>query len=298
MTSLSTPLVPRSRSRRPVRVRRSGGWFRRLVASPIVWLVVAANAGVVVWILFSSVKDTRSILESPWSLPSSLHLDNYARAWTSGDFAAATFNSVVLVVGTAAATVLLAAPAAYALTRLGGRGSSGLTAFFAVGLGVPSFAVFLPLYVVMSHLGLVNNLAGLWLLYTATSMPFAVFFLTAFFRSLPQEVEEAAALDGASPLYVFWRIVFPLARSGIITLLILNVIQHWGETFFALVFIQDRALQTLPLALYNFLQTMQYSGADWAGMFAGIALVVVPMIVAYAFLARQIIDGMTLGAGK
>lgn len=284
--------------RRRGSARGSGGWLQRFVGSPIVWIIVAFNVGVIAWILLSSVKDTHSILETPWSLPDQLHLDNYERAWTSGDFAHATFNSVVLVVTTAAATVAFAAPAAYALTRLGNRGSSGITALFAIGLGVPSFAIFLPLYSVMSHLGLVNNLVGLWLLYTATSMPFAVFFLTAFFRTLPVEIEEAAALDGASPFYVFWRVVFPLARSGILTLLILNVIQHWGETFFALVFIQDRSLQTLPLALYNFLQTMQYSGADWAGMFAGIAIVVVPMIVAYVFLARQIVDGMTLGAGK
>ncbi|MBT2505672.1 carbohydrate ABC transporter permease [Streptomyces sp. ISL-98] len=183
-----------------------------------------------------------------------------------------------------------------ALSRLGARSAGAGTSLFAIGLGIPAHAAFLPLYQVMAPLSLVNNLRGLWLLCTATSMPFAVFFLTGFFRPLPAELEEAAALDGASPSYTFWRIMLPLARSGLITLLLLNVINHWGETFFALVFIQEQELQTLPLL--GFMQQMQYNGADWGGLFAGIAVVVLPLVALYVWLGRRIIEGMTLGSGK
>jgi multiple sugar transport system permease protein/N-acetylglucosamine transport system permease protein len=256
------------------------------------------NIGVLGWILLNSFKSTRDLLNAPWSLPKTLHWENFKRAWSSGNFGPATVNSLILVTTTAAATILLAAPAAYALSRLGARGAGPTTTLFAIGLGIPTQAIFLPLYSMMSHLHLVNSLFGLWLLYTATSMPFAVFFLTGFFRSLPSELEEAAALDGASPLYTFWRIMMPLGGNGIITLLLLNVIAHWSETFLALVFIQDQQLQTLPLAMLSFLQQMQYNGADWGGMFAGIAIVVLPLIVVYIWLGRRIIEGMTLGSGK
>ncbi|MBA4863330.1 carbohydrate ABC transporter permease [Streptomyces sp. PSKA54] len=274
------------------------GRAQRLLGSPPVWLFVAFNVLVLLWILASAVKPTREIIASPWSLPDSLQWGNFARAWDAGNFGTSTLNSLVLVGATALATVLVAAPAAYALSRLGARSAGAGTSLFAIGLGIPSHAVFLPLYQAMAPLGLVNSLWGLWLLYTATSMPFAVFFLTGFFRSLPAELEEAAALDGATPFRTFWQIMLPLARSGLITLLLLNVIQHWGETFFALVFIQDQKLQTLPLALLGFLQQMQYSGADWGGMFAGIAIVVLPLVVLYVWLGRRIIEGMTLGSGK
>ncbi|MER5897053.1 carbohydrate ABC transporter permease [Streptomyces sp. NPDC001876] len=274
------------------------GRAQRLLGAPLVWAFVAFNLLVLVWILASSMKETRDIIASPWSVPDAFHWDNFERAWNAGNFGPAALNSFALVGGTALATALLAAPASYALSRLGARSAGAATSLFAIGLGIPAHAVFLPLYQVMAPLGLVNNLWGLWLLYTATSMPFAVFFLTGFFRSLPAELEEAAALDGASPSYTFWRIMLPLARSGLITLLLLNVINHWGETFFALVFIQDQQLQTLPLALLGFMQQMQYNGADWGGLFAGIAVVVLPLVGLYIWLGRRIIEGMTLGSGK
>ncbi|GAA1354074.1 carbohydrate ABC transporter permease [Streptomyces beijiangensis] len=279
------------------RTQRTGP-FQRFLGAPLVWLFVAFNVAVLAWLLLSSTKTTRDLIATPWSLPHAIQWDNFARAWSAGNFGPAALNSAVLVAGTAAATIAVAAPAGYALSRLGARSAEGMTSLFAIGLGIPAQAIFLPLYAVMNSLGLVDSLWGLGLLYTATSMPFAVFFLTGFFRSLPAELEEAAALDGATPWYTFWRIMLPLARSGLVTLLLLNVIGHWGETFFALVFIQSQSLQTLPLAMLGFLQQMQYSGADWGGMFAGIAIVVLPIVVLYIWLGRRIIEGMTLGSGK
>ena len=129
-------------------------------------------------------------------------------------------------------------------------------------------------------------------------MPFAVFFLTGFFGALPREIEEAASLDGASPFRTFWTVMLPLARSGIVTLVILNVIAHWSETTFALVFMQTTINETLPLALLKFLQRLQYTGADWGQLFAGVVIVLLPILIIYVWLGRRIIEGLTLGAGK
>lgn len=294
-TEQLTPLLPRRRSRgTPGFASRA----QRLVSTPIIAVVVAVNVALLLWLLLSSLRGSREITEQPWGLPTTIHWENFAQVWSTGNFGVASLNSLVLTLGTAAITLALAAPAAYALSRLGNRAANPLTSLFAISVGIPAQAVFLPMFVMLSPLGLVNNLFGLLLIYVATSMPFAVFFLTGFFRTLPIEIEEAAALDGATPSYTFWRIMLPLARPGLVTLLILNVIGHWGETFFALVFLQSTQLQTLPLALLGYLQQMQFTGANWGAMFAGIAVVVVPVLALYLWLGRRVIEGMTLGAGK
>lgn len=265
---------------------------------PLVWLFVAFNVLAGLWMLLSSVKSANEIFTSPWRLPGILHWDNYARAWSAGQFGQATANTVVVVFGTALGTLALAAPAAYALSRITTRWNGGFTLFFALGLGVPAQVVMLPLYVVMNQLHLVDSLFGLIVVYVATSLPFTTFFLTGFFGTLPVELEEAAALDGASPLRTCWQIMLPLARGGLVTALILNVIQHWGETVFALIFVQSTDHQTLSLALLGFLQQMQYNGADWGGLFAGVAIVILPVLACYIWLGRRIIEGMTVGSVK
>jgi N-acetylglucosamine transport system permease protein len=283
--------APRRRRRHQIGpLTRSGG--------ALAWALALFNIGVAVWMVLASLKSTHEIFARPWGLPARWLWSNYVSAWGASNFGPALVNTVVLVAGTAVATVVLAAPAAYALARITNRMTGGLTVLFAVGLGIPAQAIILPLFTLMNQLGLVDSLGGLWVLYTATSVPFTVFFLTGFFGSLPGALEEAAALDGASPLRTFWQIMLPLARSGIITVTILNVIQHWGETLFALIFLQTEQHQTLSLALLGFLQRMQYNGADWGVLFAGVCTVVLPVLVCYVWLGRRIIEGMTLGSVK
>ncbi|MFB4268392.1 carbohydrate ABC transporter permease [Nonomuraea sp. GTA35] len=264
----------------------------------LVWLVVAFDLLVLLWLVLSSFKTAREIFAGPFGLPADWRLDNWARAWEVSEFGPAILRTVAVVAATALGTVLIAAPAAYALSRFTTRTSGPLTSLFAMGLGVPVQAIMLPLFVAMSQLGLVNSLGGLIIVYVATSIPFAVFFLTAFFRSLPGDLEEAAAIDGAGPLRTFWQIMLPLARSGLVTLVILNVIGHWSEGLLSLIFLQDPTQQTLPLALLNFMTRVQYSGADWGGLFAAIAIVILPLLLVYIWLGRRIIEGMTLGSGK
>ncbi|MGW0854806.1 carbohydrate ABC transporter permease [Streptomyces sp. NPDC002690] len=270
----------------------------QVLGVPLVWIVAGFNILTGLWLLLSSLKSGDEIFNSPWHLPGALHWDNYSRAWSEGNFGVAAVNTLVVVGGTAVITLVLAAPAAYVLSRVTTRFNGGFVLFFALGLGIPAQVVMLPLFVVMNKLLLVDSLFGLIVVYVATSLPFAVFFLTGFFSTLPVELEEAAALDGASAFRTFWQVMLPLARGGLVTVLILNVIQHWGETVFALVFIQNTDHQTLSLALLGFLQQMQYNGADWGGLFAGVAVVVLPVLACYVWLGRRIIEGMTVGSVK
>ncbi|HEX5993744.1 MAG TPA: carbohydrate ABC transporter permease [Jiangellales bacterium] len=258
---------------------------------------VAFNVVIFLWLLMSSFKDSRAIFGSPWTLPTTWHIENYVSAWLSSEIATDARNSVLVVTVSAAAIVALSAPAAYALSRFGVRGSGWLTTYMALGMGIPVQAAIIPIFVGLAKVGLLDSLTGLILLYVATSLPFTVFFLTAFFRTLPPELEEAAALDGASPLRTFLRVMLPLARPGIVTVLLLNVIALWNETFLALVLIGDTANYTLSLGLLGMYGTMQYT-SNWGGLFAGVCIVVLPMLVLYVVLSRRIIEGMTVGASR
>lgn len=270
----------------------------RAVGLVLLWLFVAANVAGLVWVILQAFRDTRSILTSPFGLPDSLAWENFVTAWEVSDFAAATINSVVVTLVSSVLTVALAAPAAYFLSRHQSGPSRALTMYFILGLGVPAQVILIPLFVMLNSVFLTDSLLGLNLVYVGVSMPFTVFLLTGFFRSLPTELEEAAALDGASPAMTFVRIMLPVARGGILTAFVLQLISHWNETLLALTLIQSTDNYTLPLALISFVQQQTYSGADWGGLFAGLCIVIIPMLVIYIWLGRKLSEGLTLGMGK
>lgn len=298
MTTVDRPSAPeRSSVSRKRRVRQAVGPGVR-VGRLTLWIVVVFNVLIFTWLLMSSFKDTREIFLNPWSLPSRLEFGNYSTAWVASKFAAAAINTVVVVAAASVLIVVIGAPAAYALSRVTSRWVGPLTAAFAIGMGIPFQVVLIPLFVVMSRLGLVDSLVGLTVLYVALSLPFTVILLTGFFGTLPLELEESASLDGASSVRTFITIMLPLARTGLLTAFLLNAIGLWNETFIALVFLQSSDRQTLSLALLGFMQRQQYNGADWGGLFAGVVILVTPMVVLYLWLGRRIIEGLTLGVGK
>lgn len=263
----------------------------------LIWLSVAAGLLLLLWMVLTSLRDSRSVFDNPWALPDPWKLSNYATAFDSG-FGRAAVNSVLVSGSAALVSVVLAAPAAYALSRRLNSLAGPLTMLFVLGLGVPGQVLLIPVFFMLSKVNLVDTLPGLFLVYVGIAMPFTVFLLTGFLRSLPGELEEAAALDGASPARTFWQIVLPMARSGLITAFVLQVINNWNETLFALSLMQSNDNFTLPLVLARFIGEQQYRGADWGGMFAGLCLIVAPMLTLYAWLSRRIITGMTLGIGK
>lgn len=294
----AVPVVAAATGRRPRRrrIRQLGPGQR--VAAALVWIVVALNILVLLWLAMSSLKSTRAIFDNPWALPDQLELGNYSRAWGESRFGAAALNTLLVVVTSSLLIVGLAAPAAYALARGASRASGTVTVILAVGMGIPFQVILIPLFVFLQRFGLTNSFGGLILVYVGTSLPFTVILLSGFFRGLSSEMEEAAALDGAGVVRTFWSVMLPLVRSGMITALMLNMIGLWNETFIALVLLQNADKQTLSLALLGFMQRQQYNGADWGGLFAGVCILILPTLVVYMWLSRRIIEGLTLGSGK
>ncbi|QAY62088.1 ABC transporter permease subunit [Xylanimonas allomyrinae] len=288
--------APRARRVSPT-AQLDGGPLHGVVAV-LVWLTVLFSVGALAFVVLSAFKSSAAIVANPWSLPDGLHLENWRTAWVDGNLGHGFRNSALLVATVAVATVVVAAPAAYVLSRRSGWAINATVVYFVLGLGIPMQVIVLPLYALMLRLGLISSLSGLFVMYVVVNLPFTVFLLTGFFGSLPSELEDAAALDGLSPNRTFWSIMLPLARGGLTTAMLLTGINVWNETFLALMFIQTNDKYTLPLSILNYYQQQQYSGSDYGALFAAASISILPMIVLYAWCGRRLTIGITSGALK
>lgn len=301
MTATKIQDAPTRRSRTPADAGRRRSRFRirpfGWVARVVTWLWVLFNVAIFLWMIFASLKDSGQVFNSPWAPPSHPRWSNYSSVWQDSQLGLAFLNSVVLVVGSTLAVLVLACPAAYALSRIVFPGARASTLYFVLGMGIPAQSIIVPAYIGMAHLFLIDSLFGLALLYVAASLPFAIFLLTGFFRTLPRELEEAASIDGCGTVRTFASIMLPLAQPGIITAAVLTAAGLWSETFLSLVFISTNSKSPLSLAVLNLYATMVTTN-NWGGLFAGVCIVVLPVLAMYAWLGRRIISGLTVGAGK
>jgi ABC-type glycerol-3-phosphate transport system permease component len=226
-----------------------------------------------------------------------LHWENYATAWVSARMSKYFLNSVSVSVVGVGLTALIASMAAYILARFRFRGSGVLLGIFISGLAIPLELILVPVYLIFHALKLSNSLVALTALYAAVSLPFSIFVLTGFFRTLPRELEEAAVLDGASEYGVFWRVMMPLVRPGLITVSVFNFLFCWNEYMLALFLLSKAENMTVPVGLYNLKSVQGYRG-DWVSMFAGLMIVLLPTAVIFLIAQRRIVGGLTLGALK
>ncbi len=268
------------------------------VGTAIVWTIVAADLALLAWVAVTSLRPSRDILHHPFGLPTTPKLSNYSTAIHDGGFGQAALNSVINATVSSALAIALAAPCAYALARRRTRTSSALTMAFAMGLGVPGQVLIVPMFIGLAKANLVDTHTGLIIVYTGLAMPFTVYLLTGFFAGVPAVLEEAAVIDGAKPLRTFLQVIVPVARGGLITAFLLQFIGAWNETLFALVLTHSQNKITLPVALNDFLATQQMNGLDYGTMFAGICIILVPMLALFTWLGTRIIQGMTVGIGK
>lgn len=297
--------MARNRTRAAAPLLSAFEQFVSFVIKASLWLWVLLNVAMVVWIFFNSVKTPRDIFANP-GLPAGWHWNNFWTALSTSGLGVAALNTVVIVAVSVTAIMGLSLPSAYALGRLGGKSAGPIATLFASGMSVPIQALTVPIVLISAGLSrfMVDWVLGAWdpritvvLFYVVLSLPFTIFVLVGYFRSLPSELEEAAALDGASPFRTFRTVMLPLARSGITTMVVLNVLSLWNETVIVLLVIPNQGMQTLNVALLNFYTAMQYT-SDWGGLFAGVVIVIMPMILLYFFVGRRVISGMTDGLGK
>lgn len=249
------------------------------------------------WLVTTSLKDSWSIFKSPWSLPQVFNWQNYSNAWVKGKLGWKFWNSAVVDLASLVLILFVASMAAYVLARFRFPGSRALYYLFLGGMALPVFLGIIPLFGLMNALHLLDNRVGLVIVYVSYSLSFTIFVLFGFFRTLPGELGEAATIDGCSPFGVFWRVMLPLAKPGLVTAGIFVFIGLWNEFPLALVLISSEDIQTLPLGIANLTMTQKYQ-ADWGALFASLTIAVVPTVVLYSIFQKQIQAGLTAGAIK
>ncbi|MET8996008.1 carbohydrate ABC transporter permease [Amycolatopsis sp. NPDC004169] len=267
-----------------------------LVLAPVAWAVLA------------SFKTTGEIFADAWAPPATPRLDTWARAFGAAHIGQYFLNSVIVVGAGTAGTMVLGSMAAYVFARYPFPGSRVLYLAFVAGMAFPVFLALTPLFFVVRDLGTLPVLGpfigpdtrgGLILVYIAYSLPFAVFFLTAFFRTLPAAVAEAAVIDGCSHTRLFFRIMLPMARPGLVSVTVFNVVGQWNQYLLPLVLLSGSARDkwVLTQGIADLATEANYT-ADWPALFAALSMSILPVIAVYAVFQRQIHTGLTAGVAK
>jgi multiple sugar transport system permease protein len=248
------------------------------------------------WIFSASVKIPQEIIARvPTFFPQSFTLQHYHKLLRSSAYPTYLWNSILVALGTMAITVVLATLAAYGLYRVKFPGRQTIFRIILVTYAFPGVVLLIPLYSIMSALGLIDRRMALIIVNVTFAAPFAVWMLQAFFRTIPLELEEAATLDGATRLQVLLKIMLPLSAPGIASIAIFAFIMSWTEYMFASVLIVSEASRTLPVGLAGIIGQYQI---DWGLLLAGATLTTLPVIVLFSFVGRHFVEGLTTGAVK
>lgn len=248
------------------------------------------------WIFSASIKSPQEIIaKTPTFIPKSFTLQHYQKLLASSAFPTYLWNSVIIALGVMVITILLAAPAAYGLYRLRLPGRNLIFQVILVTYAFPGTLLLIPLYGMMSGLGLIDTRLGLVIINVTFAAPFAVWMLQAFFRTVPPEIEEAAALDGANAPQIIIRILLPLVAPGLASIAIFAFIMTWTEFMFASVLILSDTYRTIPVGLAGIIGQYQI---DWGLLLAGGTFSTFPVLILFAFVGRHFVEGLTAGAGK
>ena len=250
----------------------------------------------VILMVINSVRTSGDIGARPIGLPHPLALGNYGDIATRMGYVRSLLNTLIIAAGSIVLVIAAGAPAAWVLARRVRRWTRAAYRLFVAGLTVPVFVVTTPLYLLMQQLGILDTYFAAILIYASFNLPFAVFFYVSFLRSSPQELEEAAALDGCGPLATFWHVVFQLLRPATATIVIFVSLAIWNDVVVPLLFLTDDNLKTVTLSVYSFVGSQ--GTVSSAELFPAVVLASAPLIVIFLVLQRHIIAWITAGMGK
>jgi raffinose/stachyose/melibiose transport system permease protein len=286
------PRPPRTRPARTLR-RRIGALRPGTYVVMIILVVLTIYP--MVWMLLGSVKTLGEFYTDIWGLPHIWHWDNFSQAWNEVQLGQKFVNSLIATIGTLILTLPLCAMAGYAFAKVDFPLRRYIYYFVLAGIMIPFGVTAVPVLTTEVSLGLFDTRIGLVLVYAAQNLPFGIFLMYSFFQSVPSELEEAALIDGCNRFKAFVRIVLPLAKPGLATLLIFTGTSVWNEYLMASVLIHQPNLETLPLGLVNF--TTAHS-TNYPELFAALSIVTAPVVLLYLVAQRQFISGLTAGALK
>jgi raffinose/stachyose/melibiose transport system permease protein len=282
-----------SHRRRPsvARTRRLVGFARHL-------LLIGASVTVLVpiaYMILASFKTVPDFFINPYGLPSDWAVDNYVRAWNDAHVSITLPNTIFVTLVSVVGSTFLASLIAYGLSRRERPLTMALYTLFVSGLLVPVQMIILPLFILLKQVGLFGTLLALILPYIALGLPLGVLVLTPIAAALPRDLVSAAQVDGATEWQIYWRVVLPLLKPGLVSVAILNGVWMWNEFFIPLIVAFKPEAQTMPVGIVSFIGV--YS-TEWGLVFASVVISTVPIVIAYLLMTRQFQAGLTAGALK
>lgn len=263
----------------------------------------------VAWVFMASIKQNSEFYGNPWALPQGFYWQNFVDAWNSASMGSYMINSVFVTALALILLLIVALPAAYCLARFKFKGGKFLNTAFMAGLFINVNYIVVPIFLmlrdgdiwlkkVFGNGFLLNNLFVLSIVYAATALPFTIYLLSGYFKTLPHDYEEAAYIDGATYNKAMWKIIFPMAKPSIITVILFNFLSFWNEYIISMTLMSSATGQkTLPVGLLNLMQAQQ-SAAQYGMMYAGLVLVMLPTLILYICVQKQLTEGMTVGGLK
>ncbi|HIY63598.1 MAG TPA: carbohydrate ABC transporter permease [Candidatus Mediterraneibacter stercoripullorum] len=275
-------------------------WKREAALLPgyllvLVWIIFTAIF--LIWILGASLSTSKEIFTgSVFKFESGFHFENYINAWNSSNVSVFFMNSLLYSIVTCAVVILIAAPAAYVLSRYTFLGNKPIKTSLILAMSIPEVMIIMPIYSLTTQFQIRGRIL-LIILYIFIRVPFTTTYLLNFFASLSRSYEEAAAIDGCSPAKTFWQIMLPLVQPAIVTVTIFNFLSVWNEFFMALIFATSSDMTPVGVGLLQIVNSMKYT-YDYGGLFAAVIIVFLPTFLLYIFLSEKIISGVTGGGVK
>lgn len=286
----------------------SEGIYKLFIYVALITLAVTIIVPVA-WVFMASIKQNSEFYGNPWALPMGVHLQNFADAWNKARMGEYMLNSVLVTALALILLLVIALPAAYALSRFQFRGRKILNVAFMAGLFINVNYIVVPIFLMLVDgdtwlrqifgMGLLlNNVVVLAVVYASTALPFTIYLLSGYFATLPHDFEEAAYIDGAGYGVTMVKVIFPMAQPSIITVILFNFLSFWNEYIIAMTLLSDpKGAKTLPVGLMQLTQAQQ-AATEYGQLYAGLVLVMLPTLILYICVQKKLTQGMTLGGLK
>lgn len=262
----------------------------------------------VFWVFMASIKENAEFYANPWALPKGFYFQNFVNAFQAAKMGDFILNSVIVTALALVILLVVALPASYVLARFTFVGKKFFNTLFMAGLFINVNYIVVPIFlmlrgwddVVWEIFGggfFLNNIVVLAIVYAATALPFTIYLLAGFFRTLPKAYEEAAAIDGCGHFKTMVKVMFPMAKPSIITVILFNFLAFWNEFIVAQTLMTQESARTLPVGLMNLMQAAR-GKAEYGRLYAGLVIIMLPTLLLYIAVQKKLTQGMTLGGLK
>lgn len=282
-----------------VRNNRINLYKSKTFKNAIMWIVLGFflfyTIAPLVWLVISSLKTNGELMGAPLALPKTLQFQNYKNAFEVSGLGRLFLNSIIVSITATILNVIVSSMASYAIARYDFKGKELIFTLISAGIMVPVSALMVPVFILIKNLGLYDTKLALILTYSAMGLPLSIFIIRGFMNTIPRELEEAGVIDGCNFYQIFYKIILPLSRAGIVTAITFQFLYCWNEFIYAMLLTSSQTNRTVQVGIRFF--SNQFT-TDYTSMFAAITISIIPAIAGYVVFQKQIISGLTSGAVK